>query len=88
MKDLCKKCQISRKAVNIVWDYDEEDAGSFPGLPGEVYIPDDIDDDEAADWLSDKYGWCVYSFEIKKSVDCPHWDDVVGICERTSVLFG
>lgn len=56
----------ARQAVNIVWDFDEEDAGSFIGLPEKANIPAEVEDDEIADYLSDKYGWCVYSFDIKE----------------------
>lgn len=54
----------SRSAENIVWDYDEGEEGSFSELPGRVEIPDEIADDDIADYISDKYGWCVVSFDI------------------------
>lgn len=48
---------------DIVWDTD----GEAVDLPEEVTVDtaaEGIDDVDAqmADWLSDKYGWCVTSF--------------------------
>jgi len=50
-------------AVNIKWDTDGED---IEYLPERVSIPCFIDDDEIADYLSDKYGFCVFGFDIKQ----------------------
>ena len=50
-----------RIAINIDWDYDDDDDQD---LPTEVEIPDDVEDDEIADYLSDEYGFCVRSFCI------------------------
>ena len=36
----------------------------FLGLPDKVTLPDEVTDDDAADWLSDTYGYCINSFEI------------------------
>jgi hypothetical protein len=46
---------------DIKWDTDGENVE----LPTEVEIPNDIEDDEIADYLSDEYGWCIESFNIK-----------------------
>ena len=54
-----------KRAVNIIWDFDEGEEGSFTELPGTADIPETIADDEVADWLSDTYGWCVVSFEME-----------------------
>jgi len=48
------------RATDIVWDTD----GEFVDLPSKVDIPDDIDADEAADYLSDKFGFCIKSLCI------------------------
>ena len=56
-----------RKAINIMWDYDEEEengTAQFLGLPDHVNIPDDVADDDVADWLSDRYAFCVFGFDI------------------------
>lgn len=56
------------KAVNINWDIDRYDYINLAEQdmlpPTEVELPDDIQDDDIADWLSDNYGWCVNSFDI------------------------
>jgi len=39
----------------VDWDTDEEGIQ----LPEIVDVPDDVELDDVADWLSDKYGWCV-----------------------------
>lgn len=36
----------------------------FLGLPFEIPIPENIEDDDIADWLSDTYGYCHKGFEI------------------------
>lgn len=48
-------------AVDIKWDTDGED---IEYLPERVSIPFFMDDDEIADYLSDKYGFCVFGFNI------------------------
>jgi len=50
------------KAINIKWETD----GHIVDLPEEVDIPEQIDNvNMVADYLSDKYGWLVNSFDIK-----------------------
>lgn len=55
------------KAVNINWDIDRDDYINLSEQdmlpPTEVELPDDIQEDDIADWLSDSYNWCVNSFE-------------------------
>lgn len=56
-------------AYDIEWDTD----GEKVKLPKKVKIPDEIckgvgEDDyvnEVGDWLSDKYGWCIFNFKLK-----------------------
>ena len=53
------------KAINILWDVDEEDGEV--DLPDEVIIPDDIcgdDDDEISDYLSDLTGFCHKGYDL------------------------
>jgi hypothetical protein len=56
------------KAVKIAWDIDRDDYINLSEQdmlpPTEVELPDDIQEDDIADWLSDSYNWCVNSFEI------------------------
>lgn len=56
------------RVFNIDWDIDQDDYINLNEQdllpPTGVKLPDDIQEDEIADWLSDTYGWCVNSFEI------------------------
>ena len=54
---------MSRIANDIHWDTDGE---YFEELPLEVEIPEGVEDDEVADFLSDEYGFCVESFVIEE----------------------
>ena len=49
------------KVVNIAWDTDGEDIDT---LPTEVEIPE-MPEDEIADYLSDNFGFCVFSFSLE-----------------------
>ena len=49
------------KAINIQWDTDGNDID----LPKTVIIPKGTKKD-IADYLSDTYGWCVFSFGLVK----------------------
>ena len=50
------------KAINILWDTDDEEVS----LPNEIEIPDwvDKDDDGVSDYLSDATGFCHFGFEL------------------------
>ena len=55
--------------TNISWDvssgkYSEDELNDYLGLPVEVDLPDTIDPNDAADWLSDEYGFCIISFSL------------------------
>lgn len=63
--DALKEKRI-RRAVNIVWDFDEEDAGSYIGVPGSKEIPASISDDDIADHLFSLFGVHVVSFDIEE----------------------
>jgi hypothetical protein len=49
------------EATKIDWETD----GQEVDLPKNVEVPDDLDADEIADYLSDKHGFLVNSFQIK-----------------------
>jgi len=49
------------EATNIDWETD----GQEVDLPKKVKVPDDLDADEIADYLSDEYDFLVNSFQIK-----------------------
>lgn len=53
------------KAINIKWDTDDQ----VVDLPSEVEIPEGYFEDDIADYLSDEYGWCVFSFELDTDSD-------------------
>lgn len=52
---------IFKKVENIKWDTDGEDISH---LPDKVIVPGDIEDDDVIDYLSDFYGFCVFSADI------------------------
>ena len=55
------------RAINILWDTDEGDGyEQFYGLPDHVDIPENIDEEDIADYLSDTYGFCIFSFDIQE----------------------
>lgn len=46
------------KATNINWDTDGEEVD----LPKEVPIPGNVHPEDVADYLSDEYGFCIFSY--------------------------
>ena len=61
---------MKRIAFNIDWDTENDDFLEYDenddlDLPNEVEIPNDIDEEMIADYLSDTYGFCINSFTIK-----------------------
>jgi hypothetical protein len=52
------------RATNIKWDIEDSiETDAIPSLPTEVEIPSEITElDDAVDWLSDEYGYCVESW--------------------------
>ena len=44
--------------VSVNWDTDNQKVD----LPKIVEIPNYVEDDDVADYLSDEYGWCVNSY--------------------------
>lgn len=71
-KVISSTSSTNRKAVDIVWDVEvgedvddeEEQEEVLNQLPTEIDIPDDIEDEEIADYISDEYGWLVEDFSI------------------------
>jgi len=52
---------------DYAYDYFRHRPGAiddFIGLPQKVRIPSNVFDDNAADWLSDEYGYCLYGFRL------------------------
>ena len=50
------------KAINIIWDVDDEEELEF--LSTEIEIPDGMEDDEISDYITDCTGFCHYGFEL------------------------
>ena len=48
-------------AASIEWD---TDGARIDELPSEVNIPDEVAEEDVADYLSDRYGFCVKSFAL------------------------
>lgn len=49
--------------VQVTWETD--DAGSY-FLPEEVDVPDDVEEDDVAEYLSTQYGWLVAGWNKKE----------------------
>lgn len=53
------------KAINIIWDIDDDDYSENLELPTEIEIPEGMEDeDEISDYLSDITGFCHKGFEL------------------------
>ena len=52
------------KVINIVWETDGVSVKEL-NLPIEVNVPENIDTENIANFLSDEYGYLVKSFEIE-----------------------
>ena len=50
------------KAINIIWDAEEEELTT---LPSSIEVPEYLtDEDEISDYLSNLTGFCHYGFEL------------------------
>lgn len=52
---------LANISIDIKWDTDNE----VVDLPSQVEIPQDIAEDDVADYLADLYGFCVFSYSVK-----------------------
>lgn len=52
------------RAIDIKWDTDGDEE-ILKTLPKEMDIPDDVDEENVADWLSDETGFCVFGFVLE-----------------------
>ena len=54
------------REVYVEWDVSDGEFETFvnEGIPRIVYVPMSVAEEDIADWLSDKYGYCVESFTI------------------------
>ena len=61
--------------VKVDWDLKQDDGVVVSleeaGVQQIVDVPDEIEDEDVSDWLSDNYGWCVngwYEVEWNKKL--------------------
>ena len=54
------------REVYVEWDVSDSEFENFvyEGIPRKVYVPKSVAEEDIADWLSDKYGYCVESYTI------------------------
>ena len=54
------------REVYVEWDVSDSEFENFvyEGIPRKVYVPKSVPEEDIADWLSDKYGYCVKSYTI------------------------
>ena len=54
------------REVYVEWDVSDNEFENFvyEGVPRKVYVPMSVAEEDIADWLSDKYGYCVESYTI------------------------
>ena len=54
------------REVYVEWDVSDSEFETFvnEGVPRKVYVPMSVAEEDIADWLSDKYGYCVRSYTI------------------------
>ena len=52
------------RAIDIKWDTDGDEE-VLKTLPTEMDIPNGIDEEGVADWLSDETGFCVFGFVLE-----------------------
>lgn len=55
--------RLKRKAINIEWDTDGDEELK-QSLPREIDIPEETEEDDIGDYISDVTGFCHYSFEL------------------------
>jgi len=55
------EAKISTFIVSVEWDTDGKDVKDLPTI---IAVPNEIEYDDVADWLSDHYGWCVYGWRM------------------------
>lgn len=55
------------REVYVEWDVSDSEFENFvyEGVPRKVYVPMSVAEEDIADWLSDKYGYCVRSYTIE-----------------------
>jgi len=52
--------------IKVDWDLTDDDKTFTPdevGVPVVVEVPDEIEEEDITEWLSDKYGWCLFGWK-------------------------
>ena len=55
------------RLVEVCWDTSDGDWSPLPGdldLPEIVSVPDNIEEDDISDYLSDKWGYCHFGWNF------------------------
>lgn len=55
-----------RWVTEIIWDTDGED---IPELPKTVALPYWVNEEDAVDYLSDEYGFCIFSCSVATELE-------------------
>ena len=74
------------RAIDIKWDTDGDDE-VLKTLPKEMDVPNDIDEEDVADWLSDETGFCVFGFALEAEKKRQN-ENVKKIQDRLDLLTG
>ena len=56
--------KMDTKKVKVYWDVDPDLNVEELGLPDIVEVPETMDDDDIADYLSNEYGYCIESYIV------------------------
>ena len=56
--------KMDTKKVKVYWDVDPDLNVEELGLPDIVEVPETMDDDDIADYLSNEYGYCIDSYIV------------------------
>ena len=58
---------MKARLVEVCWDTSDGDWSPLPGdldLPVIVSVPDNIEEDDISDYLSDKWGYCHFGWNF------------------------
>ena len=63
-----------KKVIKVNWDLEsDDDIDTVAAMPKCVEIPIKIGDDEVSDWVSDKFGWLVSSWQYASKNECKNF---------------
>ena len=60
---------MKHRLVRVIWDTNDDDIGIWYApldcdLPEIVTVPDDIEEDDISDYLSDRWGYCHFGWNF------------------------